>query len=213
LTQTLAGSLGLDTSLVDDLLFTYRSGTGDDLLINLLLWLEPDRTDIAALPVTPSESADFNDWCRLTRAVALQNTLFTVDQSLFELLASALLAKEMPSEGLTRKQFLIQTGKWTLWNSDDLTYLTGLEGLDYLYPDDFCDAKWLEALNEVFAVQRHLGVSVAQAHTWTRTELTFVESASIRQALPLAYDPDRRLEVMADIQDDLRNLKRDALLG
>src|SRR5215210_4726499 len=44
-------------------------------------------------------------------------------------------------------------------------------------------------------------------------ELSFPETQSIKQALTLSYDPDDWLDVLAAIQDALRPLRRDALLG
>ena len=69
------------------------------------------------------------------------------------------------------------------------------------------------ALEKAFTILRPFGVSAAQAHAWAAAELTFAETESIKQALTLAYDQGQWLDVMAGIQDELRTLKRDALLG
>jgi hypothetical protein len=163
--------------------------------------------DMASLPLTEQSATNFEAWRRLTRAAELQLSVFSVEQSLFGLLEAA------KDPALTREGFLAQASESTGWNLDDLTYLTGPDGFDHLYPDAFLDERWVAALEKIFATAQPLGVSAAQAHAWAAAELTFAETESIKQTLTLAYDRDRWLEVMTGIQDELRVLKRDALLG
>lgn len=164
-------------------------------------------TDVTAFPLEELSATDFEAWRRLTGAAGLQASVFTAEQSLFALLAEAKAAT------LTREAFLAQTADRTGWGLDDLTYLAGPDGLNLAYPTDFRDAQWLVALERVFALLRPLGVSAAQAHRWTLPVLTSAEAESIKQALKLAYDSDAWLQALAGIQDELRPLKRDALLG
>ena len=164
-------------------------------------------TDIAAFPLTPQNGIDFEAWRRLTKAVGLQASVFSIEQSLFALLSEGLTAT------LTRDEFLVQTSEWTGWNLDDLIYLAGADAFDLTYPDDFQNEEWLVNFNQIFTLLRRLGVSAARAHSWTQPDLTSIDAESIKQALKSNYDNDGWLQVMAIIQDDLRKLKRDALLS
>ena len=177
--------------------------------VNLAFVLDQELgwLDIASLPLTEQSATNFEAWRRLTRAAELQLSVFSVEQSLFGLLEAAKDAT------LNRESFLAQTSEWTGWSIEDLTYLTGPDGFDYLYPNAFLDERWVAALEKIFAIIQPLGISAAQAHSWAAAELTFNETESIKQALTLTYDRDRWLETLTDVQDELRVLKRDALLG
>ncbi|HKO41664.1 MAG TPA: neuraminidase-like domain-containing protein [Pyrinomonadaceae bacterium] len=164
-------------------------------------------TDIAAFPLTPQSGTDFEAWRRLTQAVGLQASIFSIEQSLFALLSEA------SSTTLTRDDFLVQTSEWTGWNLDDLIYLAGADAFDLTYPDDFQNEQWLVNFDQIFELLRRLGVSAARAHSWTHPNLTSIDAESIKQALKSNYDNDGWLEVMAVIQDELREHKRDALLS
>ncbi|MEW6731025.1 MAG: neuraminidase-like domain-containing protein [Acidobacteriota bacterium] len=163
--------------------------------------------DIAALPITEQIATDFAAWRRLVQAVTLQNSNFSVEQSLFVLLQAAADPDTILDDTLA---LVVES---TGWNLTDVKYLTGPTGFNYTYPDDYTNERWLIALEKAISILQPLGVSASQAHSWTMVELTFLETESIKQALTLSYEKDRWLDVMASIQDELRLLKRDSLLA
>jgi hypothetical protein len=165
-------------------------------------------TDIAAFPLTKQTHASLSRWQRLVRAAELQNTLFSEEQTLFSLIAEPFATLPAPS----RQKYLTQAADWTGWALTDLTELLGPNGFNAAYPDDFRDERWLSEIERIVAMIGPLGTTVSQAHTWTRTTLGYAETQAIKQCLALAYERDTWLEVMAAFQDDLRRLRRDALL-
>ena len=169
-------------------------------------------TDIAALPLAQQDAADFLAWRRLVEAADLQASVFTVDQSLFGLLQAAGAASE-PPEDFDVDGLLAQVSEWSGWPLGDLTYLTGPGGFNLILPDAMRDERAFVELRRAFEAFQSSGVSAEQAHAWTIAELTFSETQSIKQALTLSYDPDHWLGVLGSIQDSLRPLRRDALLG
>jgi hypothetical protein len=169
-------------------------------------------TDIGALPLVQQNATDFRAWRRLTEAANLQLSVFTVEESLFGLLQAAREAPE-PPETFDVDAFLVQVSGWSGWPLVDVTYLTGPSGLNLSLPDAMQDERPFVALRRAFDVFQRSGVSAEQAHAWTIAELTFSETQSIKHALTLSYAPDHWLEVLAAIQDELRPLRRDALLG
>lgn len=164
-------------------------------------------SDPSALPMDPGTDHDPGAWARLVDAAQLQLSVFTVENSLFALLELA------AATTMSREEFLALLGEWTGWALADLLYLTAPGGFALASPAALRDERPLVALDAALALIRRTGVSAVQVHAWTGAEVTFAETESIKQALTLAYEPDGWLAVMADIQDELRSLRRDALLG
>ncbi|MFH0344526.1 MAG: neuraminidase-like domain-containing protein [Chromatiales bacterium] len=168
--------------------------------------------DIAALPMSPRSRAQYESWNRLVTAAALQNSTFTVEQSLFGLLDTAAAAQRDPAT-FVLADFLAQLSEWSEWPLADVTYLSGPKGFDLTLPADMQDERALVSLQRVFDRIRTSGAGAEQVHSWTIAELGFAETQSIRQALAVAYAHDTWLGVLGSVQDELRSLKRDALLG
>lgn len=170
-------------------------------------------TDIAALPLAEQGATNFEAWRRLTEAADLQVSVFTVvEQSLFGLLQAAMVVPT-PSEPFDVDAFLVQISDWSGWNLADLRYLTGPSGFNLSLPEAMRDERPFVDLRRAFDLFQRRSVSAEQAHAWTIVELTFAETQSIKQVLTLSYDPDSWLDVLAPIQDELRPLRRDVLLG
>ena len=169
-------------------------------------------TDIAALPMTRQTAADFEPWRRLTDAAALQASCFTPEQSLFTLMEDAAVQVQDPASFVLEDQ-LAQISDSTGWPLADVTYLTGADGFHLDLPSAMQDERALVKLRYVFDLTRSRGISAEQAHAWTVAELPFGETQAIKQATSLAFEAQRWLDVLGTIQDDLRTLKRDALLG
>ena len=173
-------------------------------------------TDIASLPMAPQTVAQFGPWRRLVAAADLQTSTFTLEQSLFTLMedaAAATDAQALDPASFVLGDFLAQISESTTWPLPDVTYLTGPSGFNLSLPSAMRDEQALVSLKDVFDLIRTKSVAAEQAHAWTIAELTFAETQSIKQSLSLAYAPDRWLDILGSIQDALRTLKRDALLG
>lgn len=173
-------------------------------------------TDIAALPVAETGETLFHGWSRLTHAAALHNTTFTQEQPLFTLLEDAAEMTETQANdpaSFVLSDYLAELAAWTAWPLEDLTYLTGSKGFNLELPTAMQDERALVDLQKIFLLILHRGVTAEQAHAWTVAELGFSETQAIKQILSLAYTPESWLDVLGTLQDPLRTLKRDALLG
>jgi hypothetical protein len=168
--------------------------------------------DIAALPSTEQNAEGFTPWSRLTAAVDLQTSVFTVEQSLFGLLQAA---KDLPQSPTATEldALFAQISDASGWSLTDLAYLIGPNGFNLNLPEALLDERPFVDLRRAFDLYRRTGVSAELAHTWASAVLTFGAMQSIKQALTLSYDPDSWPGVLATIQDELRLLRRDALLG
>lgn len=169
-------------------------------------------TDIAALPVDAQAATDFTAWRRLTAAAELQTAVFTVEESLFGLMQAAVDGVADPST-FVPDEFLAQVSAWSRWPHADVVYLTGASGFNFALPGAMQSERPFVALRQAIDLYRRSGASAQQAHTWTVAEPTFAEAQSIKQTLTLSYQPDEWLTVLGEIQDELRSLRRDALLG
>ena len=167
--------------------------------------------DLTAFPTTPQPTAVFEPWRRLVAAAGLQALTFTLDQSLFGLLTDAAAQTADPAS-FVLSDFLAQISAWTGWPLADVTYLTGPNGFNLTLPTAMRDEQALIDLKRVFDLIRTKGVTAEQAHAWTVAELTFAETQAIKQTLSLAFSHDSWLAILGSIQDELRSLKRDALL-
>ncbi len=164
----------------------------------------------------PRTFSSFEPWQRLVDAAHLQASTFTLEQSLFGLLedaSAASAAQAADPASFVLADFVAQVADWTGWPPADVTYLTGAAGFNLSLPAAMHDERALVDLGRAFDLVRTRGVSAGQAHAWTIAELTFAETQAIKQTLSLAYQPEQWLEVLGSIQDELRTLKRDALLG
>ncbi|GAA1980208.1 neuraminidase-like domain-containing protein [Microbacterium pumilum] len=168
--------------------------------------------DIADPPMTARTAADYDGWSRLTTAADLQASIFTAEQSVFGLMQDAAAATIDPATFIL-DDLLLQISDSTGWPLGDVTYLVGPSGFNLDLPAALRDEQALSGLQRVFALIQSRGVNAEQAHSWTIPELTFAETQSIKQVLSLCYPPDSWLSVLGSIQDELRTLKRDALLG
>ena len=169
-------------------------------------------TDITAFPVAPPATADFEAWRRLAAAASLQTTVFTVDQSLFGLLQAAADGVADPAT-FVAADYLALISQWSGWSLGDVTYLTGSSGFNFQMPAAMRDERPFVAMKNAIDAYRRSGVSAEQAHAWAVAEPTFSDAQSIKQALTLSYEPGEWLTVLGGIQDELRLLRRDALLG
>ena len=186
----------------------------DPTHLSFVLDVGPDLgwTDIASLPVSERPSTNFGAWRRLAAAADLQTSVFTVEQSVFGLMQAAMDGVSNPS-AFVLGDFQAQISEWSSWPLPDVVYFTGPGGFNLTLPDAMQDERPFVALRDAFVLLKPTGVSAEQAHAWTSAELTFESTQSIKQALTLSYEPDSWLEVLGSIQDELRTLRRDALLA
>ncbi|GAA1970923.1 hypothetical protein GCM10009776_37390 [Microbacterium deminutum] len=172
--------------------------------------------DIADPPMLAQPAGDYEGWSRLMAAAELQASTFTLEQSAFTLMedaAAAAIAQSADPDAFVRDDFLLQISDFTGWTLSDVTYLTGPNGFNLDLPAAMRDEQGLSRMQSVIALIQSRGVAAEHAHAWAIPELTFTETQSIKQVLSLCYPPDSWLNVLGSIQDELRTLKRDALLG
>lgn len=108
--------------------------------------------------------------------------------------------------------------------ADVVAYASAVFGWDPILADavatqlgtataDVADPVVLSALDIAVAAVRTLGVSLPQAVALTATALTATDAATLRRALRTRYADSDWLGVLRDIQDRLRERKRDALVA
>ncbi len=149
----------------------------------------------------------FDAWRRLTRACALERALPPGEPSLFAVLERA--ADPAATEALLLAALAERTG----WSLNDLTYLAGPGGFNFVFPETYRDERSYARLEEGLDVIRRIRTSAEQVWSWTAEEITEGHARSVRQAVKAHYEERRWLEVATSIQDRLRERKREALVG
>jgi hypothetical protein len=163
--------------------------------------------DLTSFPLTSVQNADPGQWLRLMSVARLQQRVFAVEQPLFGLLE---IAAASPFDAV---RLLNETALRTGWNSADLAYLFGPSGFKTTR-SAFRDERWILALDRVLTLIRPLGgVSAQQASQWAGATLTYANAQSARQAVSLRYGIDQWNQVSVGLQNQLRTLRRDALLA
>jgi hypothetical protein len=192
----LVDRLALDTDAVD---FIMKHGAAAGL------------PDLSALPSAPIPDAlppgTLDAWELLMALVRADAHHFRGLGSVSDVLRYPLV----PSH--TRAGLLELCGAVTGWEPVDLAHVTGPDGLNLTYPEDYLSATWLVKLADTMPMVARIGAAAQQLSQWTAAEVTQAHADSVRHAVKAKYGNDRWLEITTPLRDRIREQQRDALLA
>jgi hypothetical protein len=161
--------------------------------------------ELESLPSNPVQAQNLDKWLRLINLLALRKSFTNGEQGLLEFLTAA---HKTPAPSSSELQELLARG--THWNAQDLESLTGSEGLNLSFPDDFKNERALLQLRDALALSRRLGLSPAQAKSLAAHEITDQSVTTVKQSTTAsALDP----ATAKQIRNDLREKQRSALVS
>ncbi|MFQ5768721.1 MAG: neuraminidase-like domain-containing protein, partial [Acidobacteriota bacterium] len=107
---------------------------------------------------------------------------------------------------------LDEIGQKTGWNQQDVEFLDGASGFDFVFPAAYQDEQALRKLRDAFGLLKRLGVSAEQAFAWIGEEITEAQGRAAKQAAAAKYDSDEWLTRAKPLRDVLREKQRAALV-
>ena len=189
----LSGKLSMQT---EDLDFLIARGP-------VLGWL-----DIRQLPLDQQAPNLTLEACRrLIQAYNIQRTVFKPTGSLFDLLS------DIEKAHVDLNGTIVALHDVTEWAQNDITFLTGSGGYDFVFPNDYKDEQWLQKLADAFAIIKRIGVSAEQIWSWHTFEISANQAVAIRNATKAKYDNEHWLKIASPLRDVLREKQRDALVA
>lgn len=164
--------------------------------------------DLNALPLSPQASgaALFGGWESFVSLLRIGGTLPGGVATLTAFLAAA------HDSAATVGSVLDQLAALTGWNRVDLDFAV-TTGLTLAFPADYRNGLALTRLKPVFDLLRRLGVSAAQAWSWTPSVATQAGATAIVQAVKARYDVAEWPPVGRRARDTIRVRQRDSLVA
>lgn len=167
--------------------------------------------DLNALPLDEAafNSALFADWFKLARYAAFANGIPQRDGDLIGVFESAYL----PPGDNPREKAIAELKKTTAWNSDEIEFLVGPNGLNLAAVDDFKNVDKLRSLRTCISLSKRLGVSCERLFEWSSSAPNMAIANEIVAAAKAKYSPAQWLVVAKPINDTLREAQKAALLS
>jgi hypothetical protein len=162
--------------------------------------------DVTTLPLTARVGAPPTDrFLRTSRLLRLRDSLPERGLTLLELLAN-LHGGQYPAPAAFAADVERVTDGWT---AVDVEALVGV--LDLTYPDDYLLAESWERMRRVFSFAGSLNAGVVTLATLAGATMGRAEAATIKGLLRSRLDPESWRRLSEELQDVLRERKRDAL--
>jgi hypothetical protein len=162
--------------------------------------------DVTTLPLTAGAAAPPTErFVRTARLFALRDSLPEPGLTLLELLAN-LAANRYGSHAAFAADVELVNEAWT---ASDVEALVGLVNLTY--PGDYLLAESWERVQGVFAFAGSLNADVATLATLAQATMGAAAASTLKRLLRSRLDPDTWRGLSEEIQDTLRERKRDAL--
>lgn len=192
--------------------------TATDLAFLLSHAADISSLDFNALPVSPVAGgvSTYNSFATLIHLLKFQqyyparvtnssnNTTFSIYQVLNNLLAP----------GATLAGLISDLSLLTGWNATVLGQLVNSPNyLALSFPADYKSVRVLHRLHKCFVLLQQLGITVADAISWSAPSLAYADSQKIKQTLKAKYSNSDWAAVTTPLQNTLREKKRDALIA
>ena len=101
----------------------------------------------------------------------------------------------------------------TDWETAELEFIVGAEGLNLTFPQDFKNGNALHSIRQCFLRMKEMGINSSLLTNWTKHKLTSQTVEQIREVLQSKYNHKEWLTVAQEIHDPLRELKRESLVS
>ncbi len=171
-------------------------------------WMHP-----ADFPVDPTTSVDIKQWVAIERFFGWQSDLPKSGRTAVEFATNVL------DPAQTSAQNIADLAQLMAWNVADITTLaTAFHWLDPgagfdVVKQQLRNAASLRRLADCLRALRRLGVNAARAVGWARAEPTSADADSLKQTVKAKYDLAQWQQVIQPLQDEFRELKRQALVS
>ena len=164
--------------------------------------------DFNALPVEKTvQVTAIEDWIALFNLVLLNKQVFKgEDSSVFDIL------KLSKVNTVTKETLLQKLNEFTGWKSDDLLYLTGDEGLNLAFPQDYTNGQWLISIAETLKLVDRVGATARQMSGWALPNITKIQADSVRHAAMARYGEEQWQEITVPLRHNIREAQRDSLV-
>jgi hypothetical protein len=163
--------------------------------------------DFRTLPIDDNAPvASIDTFLRTNRLFKLRDTLPETSITLLEILERLNSGNYANTDFAADVQLVNDA-----WNADDVKRLT--ETLDLTYPDDYLLAENWERLHNAFRFLEKLNAGADKAIIFANPIVGEVESDTLKQLLRSKFGSDSWLTLSTEIQDVLRERKRDALVA
>lgn len=162
--------------------------------------------DVGKLPLKATDSADlFDQWLRTGRLLRLRDTFSETDSTFLDLLER--LNATVPPE---KEEFAKQLHRLSdAWSDEDITDLTNK--LNLTYPADYLLAETWERLRRAFFFIGNLNASADTATQFALPGMTLSHAQMLKELMRSKFGQETWLALSAELQDALRERKRDAL--
>jgi Neuraminidase-like domain/Salmonella virulence plasmid 28.1kDa A protein len=165
--------------------------------------------DLLSLPlqfVDDARSA-FSTWERLYSLTLLRDAIPGVENTLDQIFAAA------RATGATIDSILKPLEDVKKYAADDLTFLTGANGLNFQIPNDFKDEVMLTRLLKCLQQTRVIGCSAQVAKSLAQTNIDFNSAQVTVQVTKSRYDQDTWNSIARPLRNLLRENQRAALVS
>lgn len=173
--------------------------------------MTPDATanelpDMNALPVSAIETvSDIDKWMSLLNLVVVNKEFFKEGYSVFNILQST-------NSNITKDVFFRELSTATGRKQDDWLYLSGAEGLNLKFPQDYKNGQWLIRITETLRLIDRAGVTAPQMAAWASPNIEKAQADSVRHAAMAKYGEKQWQEIAVPLRHNIREAQRDALV-
>jgi hypothetical protein len=162
--------------------------------------------DFISLPLSDAQPiAPLDTFLRMSRLVRLRDTLPETSITLFEVLEKLKAGAYPAASDFAGDVQLLNED----WPSADVAAL--IAALDLVYPADYFLAENWERLRRAFYFMESLNAGVNVVKTFAATTMTDAHAKTLKELLRAKFGSETWLTLSAEIQDALRERKRDAL--
>lgn len=172
-------------------------------------WLELKRLPLA-IPSDAQAAKLYAGWKRLIALYSFRDTYPVAgDVTVFSVL-------DLVDSGSDRDSVLSTLSSLTGWDLLNVDYLTGSDGFNLTYPDDYQAERYLVDLQAAVSLLTRLGVSAEAAKGWILSDdlgQMKTVAAAIKNTVKAKYDNDTWLTVAEPLKNQLREQQRSALVA
>lgn len=165
------------------------------------------------LPLTPLESGSalFTKWEEMLGLFTIADSFPAGRGALVELLR---MTDPAGPSFTGEHQFLGELSQRTGWALDDLRFLTGDRGFDFIYPDDYRTTRSFLVLKKCFQILKRLGISADKVFSWSDPNVSAKKIASdVKSAAKAKHDEEQWNTIAKPLRDALREKQRSALVA